>query len=733
MDAELPGRLDGGAAMNRTDPGLYGDLLYRDGELVVVRSLSGSVACPDWTADVAAHGHLMFLNIAMDPATGQVYASGKANVGSKVVIVGPDKFATIIPGGYGNYPSQLAVVDGRVVCYVVLNLTQYGLFDLAGTLLQTFPIPDPYHGTSQGIRFVSDDGAVCWGDQTIAGIFEGLVIREWMQRGDYTGGQGQDGGFALSGNGISTLYPSGTTFFPRIAVHDRELALLYVAGATVCWDTLTLPLEALPPVAAPKIAVESYDAILKAGAPWLLDFTNAGDGTRFQVTKDAQDRLWIAATNPSGHDQTGSVRQLTVEGPSATPPDPEPEPQPEPEPEPWPMDQARFWLQPNIGSKDLLTLFADPSPLSQVDAFVFYVQQIVSDSSNPQLGSNIYPNLVAANAFQILLNEGIPVTIEMGSIKPGNCDAANSIREMQTAVQRVHDAGGAVSAFSMDEPLTANQAGCHQTLEACATAVANYTHAVRALGPIEVGWLEAWPEVSLSDQTYFLALLKARDALPDYWHLDIDWNRAEGHGQDPAQFLRDAQRTADVYGVTLGVFVNATVDPIPTDAQHYANVTALGKRVHDIAPAIAHVCVASWAHRAKNDPTHATQNVPDNFGAAGMLAAFNTVRGTFEPSPSPIPEPEPEEVDSMLYKLMDPTVHGVIRLKQLKPLAGQPGKFTAVLPDDSVASIQPDGSFETRAPGTTGDYEQCLEGGNLLFYEPIAGKRYSWAYRLLPS
>jgi hypothetical protein len=712
VEAELHRCVGDGTAMNHDAPGFYGDLLYRGGEVVVVRSLLGSVICPDWAADVTDHEYLMFLNAVMDPATQSIYASGKAHIGSRVVIVGPDNLKTVIPCGTGNYTSQLAVVDGRVVCYVVLSPTQYGLFDLAGALIQTRPIPDQYQGTSQGIRFIADDGAVVWGDQSLGNIFEGLLIHEWMQRGGYTGGQGHEGGFALSGNGVGTLYPSGQTFFPRIAVNDTDLAILYVAGPLVCWDTLTLPLEALPPLAAPKISVTHYDPLLKAGEPWHLALT-IGD-TKVDVEIDSSQQLWIDAENTAGEDHTGTTRQLTIEGPS-----------PEPEPEPGPMPTlGRFWLQPNIGSKDMLAILDDMSRLQHVDVFAIPVQQVLTDETTPQLGPNIYPNLVAADFFRKL---PVPLAIEMGSVKPYDCDAQNGIDDMQRAVQRVHDAGGVIAAFSMDEPLTANQyppdnGGCRRPLAQVADAVAGYVHAVRALGPMQVGWLEAWPEVSYQDQAAFLSLLKARDALPEYWHLDIDWNRAKNEKKDPAKFLHDCQLLANQYGVTLGLFCNSTTDPIATDAMHYANVTALGKREQGIVPDIAHLCVASWAFR-----TGGTQDVPNNLGPVGLLATFAEVRDAFEQAP--VPEPEPEG-DLMFATLIDPTKE-TLAVKAVKP-TGDPGVCTLVLADyttvdngktvlhvDDVFSCQPDGSAGTRPSGTAGAYERCTVSGNVATFRPV--------------
>jgi hypothetical protein len=471
-------------------------------------------------------------------------------------------------------------------------------------------------------------------------------------------------------------------------------------------------LDPAPIPKPPKIAVSSYDALLKAGEPWHLEFTNNGDGTRVIVTKDVRDRLWIEADNAAGHDRTGTVRQLTIEGH---------DPEPEPEPEPPPM-LRRYWFQPNIGSKDLLDLFDDPSHLLGLDVVVLYAQHVLTDVATPQLGPNTWPNFVAHDAVRKLKDAGRPLVIEMGSVKDGDCQALANIAGMQEILQRVHDAGGQVAAFSADEPIT-NSRACHQSLAQTAEGHATWTHAVRALGPIEVGWLEAWPAASLDEQRLFLQELKAHDALPDYWHLDINWHDAEHQHKNPAAFIDAAKVLAAQYGITLGIFVNSTVDPIPTDLQHHQNVTALAQKIYGIVPDIAHVSVAAWATR---DGTTATQNVPNNLGAVGLLQTFTDVAALFAGTPT-------QEIDPMLYKLMDPTTAGIIRLKQLKPLDGTPGKFTAVLPDDRVASIQPDGSFETRDPGTAGEYEQCYADNGLLFYEPKAEKRYAWAYRLLPA
>lgn len=702
-------------------PGAYGDLLYRGDELVVVRSIDKAVACPDWMADVAEFGHLMFLNIALDPETQKVYASGKANIGNAVVIVGPDNFQTVIPGGWPNYPSQLAVVEGRLVCYVVLSLTEFGMFDLSGQLLATLTIPPAYQGTSEGIRFVADDGTVMWGKQTEAGIFEGLIIREWMQRSGYTGGQGQDGGFALSGNGVSTLYPSGNTFFPRIAVHGDRLSLLYVNGGMVCWDTLTLPLEAIapvPPIPAPKISNVQYDPLVKAGQPWRMSFDCVDTSFWVEFTEPPQ-RLRIHAVNDTGEDTTGVVRPITIEGPDT------PEP---PEPPIMPI-LGRFWYQPNIGSKDLLQVF---DQLPQAGAFVLYIQEVLADQSGGQVGDNTYPNLVAAGAFAKLKANDTPLVIESGALKEFDCDGSKLREAMATAVRRVEDAGGIVSAFSMDEPLTGNTIdnaqgiSCDLPLSACVDVMAAYIRLALSFGCL-CGWLEAWPRIPLQTLKDALRQLNTRDALPHYLHVDINYHECEQQHISASQiaaFIHAIQEECNTYGVLFGVFVNSTEDPIATDQAHHTNLIALANRLHGIVPDVAHVHVAAWASRVPNGP----QDVPNNFGQFGLLSTFDETCQIFDP----IPVEPPEEIDPMLYKLIDPVSVGILRVKQLKP-SQEAGKYVAIMEDGTVASVQPDGSMQYRPAGTDAPWEQCFldEGRKALLYDPDKDIHWAYAYALV--
>ncbi|HUC41579.1 MAG TPA: hypothetical protein VMR92_12130, partial [Gemmatimonadales bacterium] len=415
--------------------------------------------------------------------------------------------------------------------------------------------------------------------------------------------------------------------------------------------------DAPPPVLpAPKVTVLAWDPLMKAGVPWHVKFKTGPEPlTTVDVSKNAKDQLVIAAWNEADTDTTGTVRQLTVEGPTPEPPIP-----PEP-PEPPMRVTARCWMHPNIGSTDLLALFDDVTQLAGVEMFGLYVQQILTDETNSQLGPNTWPNLVAHDVVRKLAEAGVDLRVEMGCVKQGDCQAQGNIAGMQTMLQRVADAGGHVATISLDEPLTANQQFCGGNLATCADAHAAFDHSVKAIDPsVTVGWVEAWPEVDLDDWVTYLALLADRNALPSYVLPDVDHHRAENERKNVARFLGELQRLCDQYEITLGVLVNATVDPLPTDAAHYQNLVALGDTLHGMLPDAAHVVVQSWANR-----TGGTQDIPHNLGTFGMLATFAAVREQFVGTPIP-----PDSGDSMLYAtLIEPTKErGPVVVKEVKPV-----------------------------------------------------------------
>jgi hypothetical protein len=492
------------------------------------------------------------------------------------------------------------------------------------------------------------------------------------------------------------------------------------------------------PPRAPKIVVESWDALMKAGVPWKLDTTiKANVDTNLVVTKDAADKLWLRAVNVAGSDQTGTTRQLTVEGPDVAPPDP-----PDP-PEPEPPSVGRFWYQPNIGS-DMLTIFDDVSRLTRagVDVFAIPVQQVLTDETTAQLGPNTWPNLVAHDVVRKLAELGLPLVVEMGSVKPYDCLAQNGINDAKKAVQRVSDAGGVISAFSMDEPLTANQfpvelGGCHLPLDQIADAVSAYMRSVYALGPILVGWLEAWPEVSYAHIEEFFGLLRDRGTLPKYFHADIDHVRAENEREDVVVFIHKAQALCDQYGVTFGYFVNSTVDPVKDNREHDRNLVQLAHTLYAIHPTAAHVCVAAWCRRESTD----LQDIPDNLPEDGLLQTFVEVRDIYGDAPPP--EPPTPEIDMTFVTIIDNDQ--ILAVTEVRP-SQEKGCVYLVLADPQTDekgthercsfSCQPPAKDTTepiagwRVEGTDGEYEHGVRNGNYLVVT-VKGVRYAWPFTLV--
>jgi hypothetical protein len=290
-----------------------------------------------------------------------------------------------------------------------------------------------------------------------------------------------------------------------------------------------------------------------------------------------------------------------------------------------------------------------------------------------------------------------------------------------------------ITAFSMDEPLTANQwpveqGGCHLPLDQIADAVSAYMRSVYALGPILVGWLEAWPEVSYDHIEEFFGLLMDRGTPPAYFHADIDHVRAKNERKDVGAFIHACQALCDQYGVTFGYFVNSTVDPIPDNATHDANVVTLAHKLYGIHPTAAHVCVAAWCRRTSTD----LQDVPDNLPEDGLLQTFGEVRTIFGDTAPPEPE-----IDMTFVTLI--SNEQTLAVTEIRP-SQEKGSVYLVLADPETDkdgthehcsfSCQPGGKPGWRVEGTDGEYERAVRNGNYALYS-VGGVRYAWPFTLV--
>ena len=366
-------------------------------------------------------------------------------------------------------------------------------------------------------------------------------------------------------------------------------------------------------------------------------------------------------------------------------------------PEP-PMRSDRFYFGSNIFAADMVSIFDDPATLKRFDRFSLYAQNVL----DPTLPVNTFNQLQANHAFEKLKQAGVPLAIE-----------GESINDLD-AVEKIRNVGGELTYYSYSEPLAdlGDRPTEGVTFETKLADYVAFVHKATSLG-LKTGLLEAWPRTDFATQERFVRAAADQGVVPAYWHQDIDWKLANRNHQSITAHVQACQKLADEFHMPLGVFL-AGYDHA-TDAQYAADVWGLANTLWAISPNLAHVIVQAWASR---NPGSGKQDIPANFGPDGLIASYDRIKTLFAGMTPP--EPPQPEAQQMNYTLVD----YVIRIKSTKPSTAA-GKVTAILPDDRVASIQPDGSFGTRDPGTDNDYERAYSVQGLLLYEPIPGKRYA--------
>ena len=306
-------------------------------------------------------------------------------------------------------------------------------------------------------------------------------------------------------------------------------------------------------------------------------------------------------------------------------PEPQPEPQPDPKPEPTPAPKPepplpplrtaqRFWFGPNIDSVDLLQ--CGDVDLSDVDVFSLYIQWIVVDRR--------YDALKASGLLKKLRAQGLPLCLEMGSIKPEDWHAENAQAGLPMVAERIAALGHELLYIKMDEPLTSAKLRPEQPFEESVFAVAKFIEAAENVFPqAKVGWIEAWPHIDLETQRKFLMGLDSWGMVPAFWHLDIDWHRAASEGKDAHATIALAKKYADDYRIPLGVYFAGYSHA--TDEEYQKDVLSLADGAVSNITDIDHVLVQAWAERTGTG----RQDIPANLGARGLLETFRLVRLTY--------------------------------------------------------------------------------------------------------
>jgi len=283
--------------------GAYADVVFLNGQLHVVTAESGVVTCYNvdtgtvaWRVEAPEWGYLLFLAAGHSATGTKILATGKISNGSGVGIVG-EGIKQFLPTGPGNYPASLR----NGVVYILrgpnCDIGEVGRYLPDGTFIDKQSVPsDVAENTSQGIRFIADDGRVVYGDQTLSSTFAGQTLSEWMQRSGFTAGQGPRGGMTVvtpDGNWFDAI--TGNTLFPKLAVSgDRVAVLCTDAIAATSVESYTPPYPVTTTPAPPVLE----DLMIKAFSHygWVAPYFSHG---KFGDTDDHVGNAILLVEDPA--------------------------------------------------------------------------------------------------------------------------------------------------------------------------------------------------------------------------------------------------------------------------------------------------------------------------------------------------------------------------------------------------------------------------------------------------
>jgi hypothetical protein len=244
----------------------------------------------------------------------------------------------------------------------------------------------------------------------------------------------------------------------------------------------------------------------------------------------------------------GGTGKLPIDPPPSEPIDPTP--------------PAQIWFGPNLGSPDLLTLFADPDSWKHsrnyVSVFRFASEHIMAGSPGTEapnwggVGANTYAEFVRVDAFRKLRSWGIKTLLGVGAVKPDTCDGVYALGLARNLIEKVADAGGRVDILGIDEPLPSS-AICGMTPREAARVTAWFATSLKADYPhLTIGLYEAYPYSTAQAITEFAGLMAEEGFYPDFLSIDVDRNGNVGNvGNDMTAIAKTMKAAGKPYGQFL--------------------------------------------------------------------------------------------------------------------------------------------------------------------------------------
>lgn len=286
-------------------------------------------------------------------------------------------------------------------------------------------------------------------------------------------------------------------------------------------------------------------------------------------------------------------------------------------------------IHPNIGSIDYQKMFTNPEEWaearSKISVFQFHHANTMSVNGctmcfTPDGRTNGFEDMAGVSAFQKLSEWGIPVSIEMGSLKHHNCE--NPETEMQhglniamAAIQNVTMAGGRVIDVSMDEPFMGgmlrfawdgqNVSGCEYTPEKTAQITMDYwIKPLQAAFPdVQVGLTEAYPTFDVKAlQRNIIALEQAGYRLP-FLHIDYDRYGAIREDYNIERDMRELQAFARSRGIKFGMVIWG--ENAMSTEMWYSDAMAMATRWRNsLGSAPDRIIIESWGQASEQGTVH---------------------------------------------------------------------------------------------------------------------------------
>lgn len=242
-------------------------------------------------------------------------------------------------------------------------------------------------------------------------------------------------------------------------------------------------------------------------------------------------------------------------------------------------DGPEIRIHPNVGAPDYKRMFTNPDEWaearSKISVFQFHhantLSYLLPTIYTPDGGTNHYNDFVSVDAFRKLAQWGIPVSIEMGSLKHFNCENPSSmlqgVNSAIEAINNVKSAGGIVIDVSMDEPFMGgmvrikwdgiNISGCNYTSEESARFIFEYwMKPLMAAHPdVQVGLTEVYPRFSIEElERNVIALENLGYHLP-FLHVDYDRYGGIIENKNPEKDLARLQEFLHSRGIKLGLVI----------------------------------------------------------------------------------------------------------------------------------------------------------------------------------